>query len=108
MVARSVVAVCVSAVLAATGCSAAGEEEPDESTRSELKMRSMDDVPSPGPVDAPRWDLSHRFDRPTWDFKRYLEDEGPDRFDLGCSQYDLNVYDPGRGRDVRIPITVCN
>lgn len=112
MVARSMFAVCVTAMLAVTGCAAAAGPEEDDGadvTSAELKMQSMDDVPVPGPVDVPVLDLARGLRRPAWDLRRYFDDYAPRRVELGgCFRYELNVYDPSKGHDVPIAVTVCN
>lgn len=116
MVARSIVAMCVMTALEAMGCSAPLEgSEADEAASEDqgrLGLHARDDVPVPDLLDRALPALDRRLGRPpAWELRRYLEEwdysprsRVPDR----CYQYDVKVYDPGRGREITVPVTVCN
>lgn len=113
---RSVVVGVMMVLGTVAGCAAPVEDdvgaEESANVTSELKWRTMDDVPAPTPVDhpIPIPVLQNHFYRPIWDLQRYFEElERPRGLaDLvRCYQYDQEIFDPSRGRNVSIPITVC-
>lgn len=108
MVARSMLCLCVTAVLATIGCAAADDGDTEESASALQWQQQLpaDDFQVPGPVDRPGFDIHRRLRPPVWDVKRYLEGEDANFGD--CYQYDVRIYDPGKGKYVPIPVTVCN
>lgn len=111
MVARSVVAVCVTAVLATLGCSADAADSDDDGaeTGSALASMPLDDRPAPWPLDHPVPAKLHAIRGPAFDLRRFFEDLERRRFDVKpCYQYELEIYDPARGRNIRVPVTVCD
>lgn len=105
-------------LLGVAGCAAGddgsvADESKDNtaSAGSELKMRSMDDfdTPTPGPIDVPVPGLENRLKRPVWDLHRYLDNPEQTRFDFDqCYQYMLKIFDPARGKNIEVPVTVCS
>lgn len=103
---------CVMVALGAVGCAAEAEDSDETDTgsaASELKLRSVDDLQSPAPLDYPVPE-QNPLKRPLWDLRRYLDD--PERrpgFDFNtCYQYLMKIFDPARGREIQVPVTVCS
>ena len=76
-------------------------EDSTDVTSSALSPR--DDLPMPV---QPRFPS---LDRPIWDLAPYLEDlHQYRRLDDGrCRRRYVTIFDPGRGRNIEIPITEC-
>jgi hypothetical protein len=114
MFAKSV-GVFVVTVLMSTGlgCAASSEEdERDVETTATVQaaMSPRDDRPAPPRFDpsVPSW-LDPTSDIPRWDLKRYFEEEERGFGKMShCYQYMEKIFDPVRGRDIEVPITVCN
>lgn len=85
-------------------------DEPDEgSTETESSaLRPRDD--GPAPIDVPVPALDVRLERPVWDLKPYIDDfQQRPRLGSGrCVLRYVKIYDPSRGHDVTIPVTICN
>jgi hypothetical protein len=98
---------------ATVGCGAPSDEdadlEPRSSSEVESELKAMADEPAPIPFDYPIPALDRMLRRPTWDLQRYFDElERPRALDLGqCYQYYVKIFDPVRGRDIRVPVTVC-
>lgn len=89
------------------GCGASPEtDDPEEgSTGSESSaLHPRDDLPTPLEPRLPS------FDRPVWDLTPYLDElqQHPRFGDGRCVMRFITIYDPGRGRNIEVPITECN
>jgi hypothetical protein len=107
---RSVLAACVTAVFAVTGCAGVADDGDTEESAAALRWQQREDLPVPGPIDRPMLDVERRFSLPVWDLRRYFDDVAGRRgIDLGsCYQYMIDVYDPAKGHKVPIAVTVCS
>lgn len=82
------------------------------STTSELPV-ARDDVPTPGPLDhsvrvpKPMRDRSFRPTPPPDDVDIFFGLREPNRRTPGCYVELLSIYDPGRGRNIEVPVTRC-
>jgi hypothetical protein len=93
------------------GCAVSAEEEAATSTVSSNLSPPDDGVAPPRfePMIPAFPALDPQMGRPVWDIQRYIREERSRPFDFSyCWQYVQKIYDPSRGRDVEIPVTVCN
>ncbi len=85
-------------------------DEPDESASDDQSsaMSVRDDMPAPVDRPMPVPDLSFGR-RVPWDLRPYL-DELQQRRGLGggCVLHYVKIYDPSRGHEIEVPVTVCN
>jgi hypothetical protein len=99
IVASAVIALAV----VACGASPETEEADEESDMTSSALSPRDDLPAPIHPRMPS------LERPIWDLTPYVEElQQYRRLDNGrCTLRYVTIFDPGRGREIKVPITEC-